>query len=121
LIEEYTHKEVLSKTFEGLSTQIENLEDDEISRELKLKLLFNILEVSTENPGKLISDYKNSDHPVLEVLNQQTKLEEAFTKIKDIPGINKFTDMVSKNKAENLVKKKEQAENLMKSVKEFLE
>ncbi|TXK45712.1 hypothetical protein FVR03_12245 [Pontibacter qinzhouensis] len=60
LIEEYTHKEVISKTFEGLSTQIESLEDSNISKDLKLKLLFNLLEISTENPGKLISDYKDS-------------------------------------------------------------
>jgi uncharacterized protein YoxC/tetrahydromethanopterin S-methyltransferase subunit B len=56
LIEEYTHKEVLAKTFEGLSKQIENI-DNEISSDLRLKLLTNLLEVSSENPGKLISNW----------------------------------------------------------------
>lgn len=66
LIEEYTHKEVVSKTFEGLAKQIEDIKDKTVSAELKAKLLRNILEVSTENPGKLLSDYNRSDHPILE-------------------------------------------------------
>ncbi|PKO93471.1 MAG: hypothetical protein CVU15_02750 [Betaproteobacteria bacterium HGW-Betaproteobacteria-1] len=66
LIEEYTHKEVVSKTFEGLTKQIEDIKDKTVSAELKAKLLRNILEVSTENPGKLLSDYNQSDHPILE-------------------------------------------------------
>lgn len=66
LIEEYTHKEVVSKTFEGLSKQIEDIKDKTVSSELKTKLLRNILDVSTDNPGKLLSDYNKSDHPFLE-------------------------------------------------------
>ncbi|MDP2102099.1 MAG: hypothetical protein Q8J59_05160 [Methylotenera sp.] len=69
LIEEYTHKEVVAKTFEGLSKQIEGIKDHKVSSELKAKLLSNILEISTENPGKLISDYNTSDHPILERLS----------------------------------------------------
>lgn len=68
LIEEYTHKEVVSKTYEGLSTQIEAIKDKEKNAELKTILLRNILLVNVENPGKLISDYNQSDHPVLEKL-----------------------------------------------------
>jgi hypothetical protein len=66
LIEEYTHKEVVAKTFEGLSKQIEGIKDHKVSADLKIKLLSNILEISTENPGKLLSDYNKSDHPILE-------------------------------------------------------
>lgn len=69
LIEEYTHKEVIAKTYEGLSKQIEDIKDKKTAEELKAKLLFNILQVSTENPGHLISDYNKSDHPILERLN----------------------------------------------------
>ena len=65
LIEEYTHKEVLSKTYEGLSKQIENLDGDDDAADLKTKLLQNFLLMYSENPGKLISDYNKSDHPVL--------------------------------------------------------
>src|SRR5690554_4822663 len=56
LIEEYAHKEVLSKTFEGLSRQIHDLEEDNISKELKLKLLQDFLQMYSENPGKLRSE-----------------------------------------------------------------
>lgn len=66
LVEEYTHKEVLSKTFEGLSRQIGDIEDETVSNELRIKLLRNILSVSSENPGKLISDYNTADHPIFD-------------------------------------------------------
>lgn len=69
LIEEYTHKEVVAKTFEGLSKQIEGIKDNKVSADLKSKLLSNILEISTENPGKLLSDYNKSDHPIFERLS----------------------------------------------------
>ena len=77
LIEEYTHKEVVSKTFEGLSTQIEGIKDSKISAELRAKLLHNILEISIENPGKLISDYNKSDHPILEKISGLSKNTES--------------------------------------------
>lgn len=120
LIEEYTHKEVISKTFEGLSTQIENLDNGDISNELRLKLLFNLMEMSTENPGKLISDYKNTDHPVLEVLKQQSKLEQALSKAKDFPGVSKLNDLVSSSKLKAIEKKKEQIEKLVEDVKDIV-
>lgn len=94
LIEEYTHKEVLSKTFQGLSTQINNLEENEISNELKIRLLFNLLEVSSENPGKLISNYDSSDHPLMEVLDQSSKLQGSIEKLEKIPGLDKIVKML---------------------------
>jgi hypothetical protein len=121
LIEEYTHKEVISKTFEGLSTQIQNLDDSDISNELKIKLLFNLMEMSTENPGKLISDYKNTDHPVLEVLNQQSKLEQALSKAKDFPGVSKLNDLVTKTKLQDLENKKEKLEKVVTDLREIIE
>ena len=70
LIEEYTHKASLGKTFEGLSTQIESLSDSDVRDELRSKLLFNLLNASAENPGELIKDYQKSDHPIMEALNE---------------------------------------------------
>lgn len=64
LIEEYTHKEVVTKTFEGLSRHIEDIEDTKASKILKTKLLTNLLDINAENPGKLILDYNKSDHPI---------------------------------------------------------
>lgn len=99
LIEEYTHKEVLSKTFEGLATQIQNLDDSEISTELKTRLLYNILEVSSENPGKLISDYNKSDHPLMDALDKSMKLTNSIDYLTKIPGMSKLVEVLdSKSK-----------------------
>ncbi len=88
LIEEYTHKGVVSKTFEGLSNQIDELEDQKISEELRVKLLFNIVSVNTENPGKLISNYDKSDHPLMDALDKSAQLADAVTKLSKIPGFS---------------------------------
>ena len=90
LIEEYTHKGVLSKTYEGLSTQITDLDQNDISSELRVKLLFNLLEVNSENPGKLISNYNSSDHPLMDALDKSAKLASAVEKLSKIPGFSKL-------------------------------
>ncbi|UOK41427.1 MULTISPECIES: hypothetical protein [Flavobacterium] len=109
LIEEYSHKEVLSKTFEGLSKQIQNLGEDSISNELKIKLLQDFLQMYSENPGKLISDYNTSDHPIMELLENSNKLERTISKLEKIPGLQKVADILEK-KSE---KKLEQATNVI--------
>lgn len=88
LIEEYTHKGVVSKTFEGLSTQISNVNDKGISEELKIQLLYNIVSANTENPGKLISDYNKSDHPLMDALDKSTQMADAVGKLAKIPGFS---------------------------------
>lgn len=109
LVEEYTHKEVLSKTFEGLSSQIETIEEDNISAELRIKLLYNLLDVSSENPGKLISNYNTSDHPLIDVLETSSRLEDNVKKLEKIPGISKLSKMLN-DRAKRL--QKEQQENI---------
>ncbi|MEL4425511.1 hypothetical protein AAEH84_06900 [Shewanella indica] len=96
LIEEYTHKGVLSKTFEGLSTQIQEINDDNSSSELRVKLLFNLLHVNSENPGKLISNYKTTDHPLMDALEKSVKLADAIDKLKNIPGLTKLAAKLEK-------------------------
>jgi hypothetical protein len=96
LIEEYSHKEVLSKTFEGLSKHISDIEDKDISNDLKIKLLYNILEVNSENPGKLISDYNKSDHPLMDALDKSVKLTNAVSKLAKIPGFGKLAAKLDK-------------------------
>lgn len=91
LIEEYSHKEVLSKTFEGLSSQIKNIDDDNVSKDLRVKLLYNIISVSSDNPGKLISDYQTSDNPILEVLDKSINLSKSIDKLNEIPGMSIIT------------------------------
>lgn len=121
LIEEYTHKEVLSKTFEGLSRQIEGIEDEVISSELRIKLLYNILEVNSENPGKLITDYNKSDHPLMDALDKSAKLGHTIDKIAEIPGLAKLATMLDKRANRILEEKKKQAKAGLEAVSEDME
>lgn len=116
LIEEYAHKEVLSKTFEGLSKQIENIENSEVSNDLRTKLLYNILEVSSENPGKLISDYNKSDHPLMDALDKSVKLANAVEKLSNIPGFTKLASSLEKKSKDSLKEQDNKAEKGIDSV-----
>ena len=113
LVEEYTHKEVLSKTFEGLSSQIESIEEDGVTAELRVKLLYNLLDVSAENPGKLISNYDTSDHPLIDVLETSSRLGESVKKLEKIPGLSKVSELLDK-RAKRLLK--EQADNVSDAI-----
>lgn len=98
LIEEYTHKSVLGKTFSGLSNQIEILEHQStVKEELRIKLLFNVLQVSSENPGKLITDYNKSDHPLMDVLESSSKLSDAVNSLSKIPGFASVATQLNKH------------------------
>ncbi|NVM64494.1 DNA repair exonuclease SbcCD ATPase subunit [Mucilaginibacter sp. SG538B] len=109
LSEEYSHKEVLSKTFEGLSTQINNIANTKVSDDLKNKLLYNILEVSSENPGKLISDYNKADHPLMDALDKSVQLASAFEKLEKIPGFANLAKKLNKKSKAILDEEEEKA------------
>lgn len=106
LIEEYAHKETVAKTFEGLSKQIESFADEDIALDLKTKLLFNLLDISAENPGKLITDYNKSDHPVMDALDKSVKFADSLDKLAKVPGFRKLAAKLS----ESLDKKREEQE-----------
>lgn len=74
LIEEYSHKEVIAKTYEGLASQIQKLNNDEISIELRNKLIENTLNASSDNPSKYITNYNKCDNPITEILNNKNFL-----------------------------------------------
>jgi hypothetical protein len=113
LIEEYAHKEVLSKTFEGLSEQINDLEEDNISKELKTKLLQDFLQMYSENPGKLISDYNKSDHPIMELLENSNKLDKTIQKVQRFPGLNKVAEIIEKKSERKIVQATEAIERTL--------
>jgi hypothetical protein len=103
LIEEYTHKAVLGKTFSGLSNQIETLPRESAVRdELRTRLLFNLLQVSSENPGKLITNYNTSDHPLMDVLENSAKLSDTVEALSKIPGLSAITKVLNARKDEML-------------------
>lgn len=97
LIEEYSHKQVLSMTIEGLSKQIENIEDADMSEELRIKLLNSFLNVTSENPGKLILNYQKSDNPFLNYFDRDKKKDKTIVEtLKDNTKsiIEKATDEI---------------------------
>jgi len=117
LIEEYAHKEVLSRTYEGLSNQITSIGNRDQSEELKVRLLTNFLQASSENPGKLISNYETSDHPVMEALEQSYKLQIAIEKLADIPGLGKIAAILEKSAKRKLEEKTEKIEKALSNEK----
>jgi hypothetical protein len=106
LIEEYTHKSVLGKTFSGLSNQIDSLQHQgDVKEELRTKLLFNVLQVSAENPGKLITNYSKSDHPLMDALENSVKLADSVTTLAKIPGFSALANKLAA-KADDILQEK---------------
>lgn len=71
-----------------MSNQIDNIGEDDTSGELRTKLLFNLLQVNSENPGKLISDYNNSDHPIIDAIDKSSKLADAINRLDNVPLVS---------------------------------
>ncbi|WP_448555750.1 hypothetical protein [Thalassotalea montiporae] len=115
LIEEYTHKGVLSKTYEGLSNQIEEIGEDSISNDLKIKLLYNLLYVNSENPGKLISDYNTTDHPLMDALDKSVKYADAVEKLRKIPGFTAMANKLEKEGKEKIKQADDKVTSIVKS------
>lgn len=118
LIEEYAHKEVLSRTYEGLSKQIESIADPGQSAELRFRLLANFLTATSENPGKLISDYQASDHPVMEALEQSYKLQFAVDKLEGIPGLGKLSAKLEKKRVAKMAAKEAKVEEALEDMED---
>ena len=93
LIEVYKHKEAVSKTYEGLSKQIAELDDDAASRELQARLLYNTVMLSENNPGELIKNFNRPDNPLVDVLNHGAKFTESIDKLKRFPGLDGIMDI----------------------------
>lgn len=111
LIEEYTHKSVLGKTFSGLSNQIEMLpHQSAVKEELRTKLLFNVLQVSAENPGKLITDYNKADHPIMEALENSAKLSESMDALSKIPGFSSVAKKLIERGEQKILNQAEKVE-----------
>lgn len=112
LIEEYKHKEAVSKTYEGLAKQISEIGDDKSSKELQARLLYNTVMLSEKNPGELIKNFNRPDNPLLDVLNQSSRFAEAVEKLGRVPGLSKLFQL-----AEHRQKKQEKlADELRESI-----
>ncbi len=102
LIEEYCYKETISKTVEGLSNQIKQVDDGKNSKQLHIKLLSLLLDTSADNPGKYITHYDKCDNPIVEALNRLEKMNHMDIKL---PGGSeckiRMTDKKETKSAEN--------------------
>ena len=98
LIEEYKHKEAVSKTYEGLSRQISEIADEDASQELQKRLLFNTIMLSEKNPGELIKNFNRPDNPLFDMLNQGSRFADAMNKLASVPGIEQLIAMVGTTK-----------------------
>lgn len=85
LQEEYKHKETLAKAYSGYKEQIEKL-DNTKAKELAEKLMNNLVEMTNENPNRILDKVKKEKIPTLEMLE----------KLKDLP--QEILSLISKAK-----------------------
>ena len=85
-----------------MAKQISEIGDDNSSKELQARLLYNTVMLSEKNPGELIKDFNRPDNPLLDVLNQSSRFAESVEKLGRVPGLSKLFQM-----ADSRQKKKE--------------
>lgn len=76
-----------------MSKQIAELDDDAASRELQVRLLYNTVMLSENNPGELIKNFNRPDNPLIDVLNHGAKFTESIDKLKRFPGLDGIMDI----------------------------
>ncbi|GAA0871118.1 hypothetical protein GCM10009117_02630 [Gangjinia marincola] len=98
LIEEYTHKETLGKTYEGFSTHVNRFVPSAENEKLRLKLLDSLLEASSDNPGKFVTNFNKADHPIAEALAQTEKLSQQLKTLSETPGLEHIAAVFKRKK-----------------------
>ena len=73
-----------------MAKQISEIGDDNSSKELQARLLYNTVMLSEKNPGELIKDFNRPDNPLLDVLNQSSRFAESVEKLGRVPGLSKL-------------------------------
>ena len=68
LAEEYWHKEIVAKTFVGMSEQIDKNTEGDTAKNLRMKLLEITLDTISKNPADCIDNTNKSDHPINAIL-----------------------------------------------------
>ncbi|MBO5566077.1 MAG: hypothetical protein J5934_02495 [Succinivibrio sp.] len=84
LSEEYSYKEALCKSIDGLQKQIELVSDEDHRQELHRKLVELVIKTSEDNPGKYITQYNKTDNPLVDLILKPKKLRESLSAIQDI-------------------------------------
>lgn len=89
LAEEYWHKEIVAKTFVGLSDQIDKATEGDTAKELRIKLLELTLDTIAKDPADCIGNHNESDNPMKSILKVSQK------------GLNKANDLLDVVKKAN--------------------
>ena len=66
LQEEYRHKEAVAKSYSGYKEQIKEIQDDKEREILIAKLMGNLVEMTSENPNKVLDKTKKENIPAIE-------------------------------------------------------
>lgn len=83
LAEEYWHKEIVAKTFTGMSEQIDKNTEGDTAKTLRIKLLDIMLDTVAKNPADCIDNTDKSDHPINNVLKLSRKQFDNLNKVLD--------------------------------------
>ena len=82
-----------------MSKQLLNVKEKDKSNELRDKLLYNLIAVNSENPGKLITDYENSNNPIMDFISNSAKFAKNLDKVsKSIERVKKTVSSSNENK-----------------------
>lgn len=82
LEQEYAHKAVVSRSFEGYKSQVLELyKDNPASQEMLQKLLVGSIETISKNPAEVLNNSKGSSHPFEDIKENLSSLIDPISKL----------------------------------------
>ena len=82
LEQEYAHKAVVSRSFEGYKSQVLELyKDNPASQEMLTKLLGGSIETIAKNPAEVLDNAKSSSHPLEDIKENLSGLIDPLSKL----------------------------------------
>ena len=82
LEQEYAHKAVVSRSFEGYKSQVLELyKDNPASQEMLTKLLGGSIETIAKNPAEVLDNCKSSSHPLEDIKENLSGLIDPLSKL----------------------------------------
>lgn len=82
LEQEYAHKAVVSRSFEGYKSQVLELyKDNPASQEMLQKLLVGSIETISKNPAEVLNNFKGSSHPLEDIKDNLSNLIDPLLKL----------------------------------------
>jgi hypothetical protein len=84
LEQEYAHKAVVSRSFEGYKSQVLELyKDNSVSQDMLQKLLVGSIETIAKNPAEVLDGIKGSSHPLEDIKENLSGFVDPITKLID--------------------------------------